>query len=853
MDQVTQHVMQPEVRQAARLMCGKTKPITPERHKEIRTALRGTDLHEAAKNSAFCRMMLGRAPLSPALEWPDEFDEYDMVSMEANGVHHTVQPAALQSVLEEAMKGAGDHKDKHPHKVRVQDLRILPGPKSLAACEKGEPVLGRTAVFKAAWCEGTRRILNSHEKVKVGEKNISASIKLPRDQMLTLNRNTTAVFLAACKACGLTEEEARTLLAFCLSQQLDGVAGVAFKTCAMEMGKPPHAFWNWWSDSTDVEVFFNSKEAMRKAVVAVSRGDIDLYAYDGATIEASVLVLRLYVIQHRSMQLNSEEEVETALYAGVQAATRARNNFHLRVTGFNHLTYLGVKTEYGHICAASPDLLETRLEEKLRLIVPDMIARACELVRRDTAQEEAAADLKQGARAPRIEGQSLGGGGLRAWFTKVGMRVFCNKDEAPVLEEAIRTCLDVDGDIFALFPNQPPQSLTVTRINEKKRAWTGTHAAKGKAREVTEEEFGALTLAEYGGVLEAKLEEYRRITLPADGQLLEEQFMEQDVAWPTLRNVLQKHLPLPAKTSWQDLVEFFENTCTFVDRVELQLNSDDRRLLEHYEVHELTVPERRKAWAAARPEPEEAAARTGGEEDQTERVEPEEQPEVRTPARQGKAAQLEESGEVNRARRRAGVGQEEGEGDDVNMSPVNISLHANPGEERGGGSMDFEDDDEIAAAFNAAHERGERQEGAAAVSRAGEADPLNDSMELGEVGSETEDEDIMQQQLRQATEMTKQQQAQHHLGQAQKVQMDTLKGEQANALALMPAGNREQAWAQQQVEVSNLTEAHRLQQQEMLAQQRVQQEQHAQVIAALRASNPRGAIPAAAAGGSRTQ
>jgi hypothetical protein len=130
MEQVTQHVMQPEARQVARLMCGKTKHLTAERHKEIRTALRGTDLHEAAKNSAFCRMMLGRPPLSPTLEWPDEFDEYDMVNMEADGVCHTVQAAALQSVLEEVMQGAGDGKDKHPHRVRVQDLRILPGPKN---------------------------------------------------------------------------------------------------------------------------------------------------------------------------------------------------------------------------------------------------------------------------------------------------------------------------------------------------------------------------------------------------------------------------------------------------------------------------------------------------------------------------------------------------------------------------------------------------------------------------------------------------------------------------------------------------------------------------------------------------
>jgi hypothetical protein len=886
MEQVTQHVMQPEARQVARLMCGKTKHLTAERHKEIRTALRGTDLHEAAKNSAFCRMMLGRPPLSPTLEWPDEFDEYDMVNMEADGVCHTVQAAALQSVLEEVMQGAGDGKDKHPHRVRVQDLRILPGPKTPAACEKGEPVLGRTAVFKAAWCEGTRRLLTSDETAKVGDKATSLKIKLPRDQMLTLNRNTTAVFLAVCKACGLTEAEARSLVAYCLSEQLEGIAGVSFKTCAMEMGKPPHAFWNWWSESTEVEVFFNTKEAMRKAVVAVSRGNIDLYAYDGGTIETSVLVLRLYVIQNRSMQMSSEEETEVSLYAGVHAATRARNNFYLQVSGFNHLTYLGVKTEYGHICAASPDLLETRLEEKLRLIAPDLIARSCELVRRDTAQEEAAADLKQGARAPRIEGQSLGGGGLRAWFTKVGMRMFCNKDEAPVLEEAIRTCLDVDGDIFHLFPNQPPQSLTVTRVNEKKRAWTGTHTAKGKAKEVTEEEFGALTLAEYGGLMEAKLEEHRRMTLPAEGQPLEEQFMEQDVAWPTLRNVLQKHLPLPAKITWQDVVEYMENTCTFVDRVELQLNSDDRRLLEHYEVHELTVPERRKAWQATRTEAVEEVPRTEGEEDSEEEGGGEMQTEQLTlQQRKDEAAEheddrreqrglgpetpkqrsrrdklmdlehqeeMEERGEKESKVVKQAARAAEGAGGAVNRTAADVSHHLNPEE---GGGMDYEDDDAAASALAGADADGMRQGAEASMASVdgGGGEQLNDSMELSEVAVETEDEDIMQQQLRQATELAKQQQAQHHLDQHQRGQMSTLQAGQVTALEQMPAGSREQEWAQQQVEVSNLTEAHRQQQQEMLGQQRVQHEQHAQVIAALRASNPQGASPAAAAGGSGTQ
>ena len=797
-EQMSEHCLNPEARQQARLMLGKARPLTAEQHKDIRTVMRGTDLHENVKNSAFCRMMMGRTPLSPSLEWPDDFTEYDYVNMEVNGVHHTVQPAALQTVLEEQMRGEGKERDKQASKVRVQDLRMLSGPKAAAACEDGVPVLGRTAVFKATWCEGTRQLLTGERKVKVGpgDKGVSFGVKLPREQMLTLDRSTTAVFLAACKARGLTEEEAILLLAYSLSEQLSGITSVVLKTCQMEMGKPPHSFWNWWSPSTEVQVYFSSREALQRAVIEVSRGKTDLYMFDGASVERSVLALRAYVLQNKALQLEPEEESEV-LYAGVHAANRARHHFCLHVSGFNHLTYMGVKGEYGHTCASAPNLLETRLEGKLRALVPDLREHTVELIRRDTAQEEASADAKlaAGGRPARIEGQSLGGGGPRAWFWKMGMRIFCTKDQAPVVEPALRMCLDDNGDIFMLFPNQPPGSLKVTRMNEKKPPWTGAPAAKGKAKEVTEEEFDMLTLDEYAEFLEVKLEECKRMTLPADGQLLEEQQMEQDVEWPTLRNVLRKHLPLPHKVTWKDVVEHFINKCGMVERVELQEDSDDNRLLEHFDVDELTGTQRAKAWEAGR---------------------------VRRDAAAVTSSATNEGGDRTRP---APAGAELGAG---NRSALNDTSVHNPPP---GLPLDGEGDETME----------QTRGGGAETSRASEEsmleETLNNSMEVAVVAEE-EDRDIMQVQLQQAQELTRQQQARRRLEQGQHEQIRQLRDSHAAALGQVPVEQQQQMQPMQQEELANLMTAHSLQQREMLQQQEVQQIEHEEVLEALRASHP---------------
>ena len=82
-------------------------------------------------------------------------------------------------------------------------------------------------------------------------------IKLPRDQHLSLNRNTTSRYLRLCKERGLTEAEATSALLNAVAQQLDGVAGLVLVKCRYPAaGGPPDLFCEWWSESVEVRVAF---------------------------------------------------------------------------------------------------------------------------------------------------------------------------------------------------------------------------------------------------------------------------------------------------------------------------------------------------------------------------------------------------------------------------------------------------------------------------------------------------------------------------------------------------------------------------------------------------------------------
>lgn len=74
-------------------------------------------------------------------------------------------------------------------------------------------MLTRTAVFKAAWCRNAREVMKGDRRITIGNHTIHVYPKLPREQMFTLNHNTTVVFLAAGKARGMSEVEVISAIA----------------------------------------------------------------------------------------------------------------------------------------------------------------------------------------------------------------------------------------------------------------------------------------------------------------------------------------------------------------------------------------------------------------------------------------------------------------------------------------------------------------------------------------------------------------------------------------------------------------------------------------------------------------
>jgi hypothetical protein len=208
LDAVGEFLMSADKRKAVNLMLAKTEPITDERHKDIQPVMCDTDMHKTARNSALCRMMCGRMVQSPEFLFPADVMEYETVAIEVVGINHTDLAAALHSELEEEFSGEGESKDPQRGKVRVTDMRILPGPKAATHCKGEEEVLTHAAAFKLAWCKNVREALTGDREIKVNGNTIKMSMKLLLEQMFTLNRNTTVEFLAACKALGLAEAEA---------------------------------------------------------------------------------------------------------------------------------------------------------------------------------------------------------------------------------------------------------------------------------------------------------------------------------------------------------------------------------------------------------------------------------------------------------------------------------------------------------------------------------------------------------------------------------------------------------------------------------------------------------------------
>ena len=173
-----------------------------------------------------------------------------------------------------------------------------------------------------------------------------------------------------------------------------------------------------------------------------------MFLYDAADLEDAVLAVLVWALQGKGAAFAAED----TLFAGVNAASRARNHYHLLVKGFNHLLTAGLRKHFGLACN-NPDKLEVLILELLREIDPTLPDGAVELIRNDAAREEGASKKP----VKHAQGSTVGGKGYRAWNVVAGMRVFCGKAGSKALETALVNLLDPEGHDFIVFPNQPHQ------------------------------------------------------------------------------------------------------------------------------------------------------------------------------------------------------------------------------------------------------------------------------------------------------------------------------------------------------------------------------------------------------------
>jgi hypothetical protein len=655
LQQTDANVHDNEVRRAAHFIVASTLMISADELRALRGSLRGTQFQELSNNSSWCRALFGQQQSTYDLEFPD-FEEYEMVEVigsAANTQAESVQEVGITTLVKNAILGAGRAVDRYPERVSVQDMRILSGAENTSQCEGGVMTTsGGEVVFKAAWCRGTRALLNGDRTVAVKGMAMTFALRLPREQQLPLNRNTTSLFLMLCKERGLSEEEATVALTNALTKQLRGVAGVVLVKCRYPQGGGrPDLFWDWWSSSVEVRLLFATVEELRQALVDVSTAEVEIWLHDGETRETSVLALRAWVVQNRGIPSIDAAADTDVIFAGVHAETRAHNCYHLLITGFNRATFMGLKMLAG-IAANDPDKLVVIFQAKFAGL-DSLHDEGVELVR-----EEAMRHQKTKGNHRAAKGRTIGGRGPRAWNLDGGMRVFPTSVESGKLYQlALWKGEDADGTEFLVMPNHAGGTLTVTVKNPKGKMWEGKRDAKGRVEELDHEAFALLNINDIVAHIDAKLHECLRVTLPKPGQTLEEQPMHQRHAWPTLRNVLQQGVP--EEYSWIEIVDHYEATYA-VDRVDLFPYTGDNRLLELYD-----APGRLDEDEIERGDEEEepaAAEREEGEQEEVaERAEAggEEAPRERRRAPQ----EGEEGGGrvAARGRRRAQQGEEEEE------------------------------------------------------------------------------------------------------------------------------------------------------------------------------------------------
>ena len=431
-------------------------------------------------------------------------------------------------------------------------------------------ISGGEVVFKASWCRGLRALLNGDRHVTIKGMTMTFCLKVPRDQHLPLNRNSTSVFLWLCQQRGLSEDEATVALFNALTRQLKGVTGVLLNKCRYPQGGGPgrpDMFWDWWSPSIEVRIVFSTVELLRQALIDVSTAATEVWLYDAETREESVLAMRAWVVQGRgAVHADVEEE---ALFAGINANTRADNCHHMHVTGFNRATFLGCKKLYG-AAAEDPEKLVLLFLEKLRTL-DTLEEEALELVREEAMRAMSATGNHRPAK-----GRLIGGRGPTAWNLDGGMRLFPQSlDASNLYKLALVKGEDADGNSFVFLPNQPAGTLTITIKNPKGKFWQGKR--EKKVGEVDEGTFVMLTMKAIIAHINTTMKVCVRMTLPKPGQTLEEQPMQQKHAWPTLRNVLQAGVP--DGMSWINFVDEYEARYV-VAREDLYDRTGDQRLLK---------------------------------------------------------------------------------------------------------------------------------------------------------------------------------------------------------------------------------------------------------------------------------
>ena len=130
-DTVNREIHDGDTRKAARLIMEETTEMTELELKALRGALRSTEFQDLSNNSAWCRALFGQEQSAVTLDFPENLEEYEMVSVVATCINSPlVQEVGITSLISKVIKGEGKRADQHPDRVTVQELKLQRGAQS---------------------------------------------------------------------------------------------------------------------------------------------------------------------------------------------------------------------------------------------------------------------------------------------------------------------------------------------------------------------------------------------------------------------------------------------------------------------------------------------------------------------------------------------------------------------------------------------------------------------------------------------------------------------------------------------------------------------------------------------------